>query len=338
FSAGLESWLEQWGMEALARLRKNRLLPHPERFTSFLLKARKLTRTFTTDRGGMRVEVRGLNAAGEQERAEWSLFARDGDSPFVPILPAAALLRRLLNGDVKPGARYAFEDLTLSDIADEMVGYSIWTNIKRDTLQESAFRNNLGTKPFDAMPSPIRVFHSPDAPVVWSGKADVETGRGPLHALITRLFGLPKAGRDIEVTVAVDRPWKGSAQSERWVRDFAGNSFHSVLTHHEDGTFTERFGPMSFKIGLKSDSSGLEMPVTGWHFGPIPMPRFLAPKSEAREYRDEEGRFVFDVRLSLPIVGLLAHYKGWLKPVERRRENSKSNENSERSRASLEAS
>ncbi|MEM8798256.1 MAG: saccharopine dehydrogenase NADP-binding domain-containing protein, partial [Pseudomonadota bacterium] len=47
FSAGLESWLEQWGMEALARLRKNRLLPHPERFTSFLLKARKLTRTFT---------------------------------------------------------------------------------------------------------------------------------------------------------------------------------------------------------------------------------------------------------------------------------------------------
>jgi hypothetical protein len=38
------------------------------------------------------------------------------------------------------------------------------------------------------------------------------------------------------------------------------------------------------------------------------------PSAEARETVDEDGRFRFDVRLSLPFFGLLAHYRGWLKP------------------------
>ncbi|MET0638609.1 MAG: DUF4166 domain-containing protein, partial [Hyphomicrobium sp.] len=38
------------------------------------------------------------------------------------------------------------------------------------------------------------------------------------------------------------------------------------------------------------------------------------PKSEAREFIGEDGRFHFDVAIRIPIVGRLAHYRGWLVP------------------------
>lgn len=48
--------------------------------------------------------------------------------------------------------------------------------------------------------------------------------------------------------------------------------------------------------------------------GPIALPRALAPKSDTREFVDERGRFRFDVAIGLPLIGQLAHYRGWLEP------------------------
>jgi hypothetical protein len=56
------------------------------------------------------------------------------------------------------------------------------------------------------------------------------------------------------------------------------------------------------------------MPVKKWRLGRIPLPLALAPQSHACENQDEHGRFRFDVRLSLPLVGLMVHYKGWVAP------------------------
>ena len=57
------------------------------------------------------------------------------------------------------------------------------------------------------------------------------------------------------------------------------------------------------------------MPVIGWRIGRMRLPLFLAPKSETREFSGDDGRFHFDVAIRLPIVGLLAHYRGWLEPA-----------------------
>ena len=53
------------------------------------------------------------------------------------------------------------------------------------------------------------------------------------------------------------------------------------------------------------------MVLRRWWLGPLPMPLALAPLMSAREY-EEEGRFRFDVRLALPLLGPLVHYRGWL--------------------------
>ncbi len=51
----------------------------------------------------------------------------------------------------------------------------------------------------------------------------------------------------------------------------------------------------------------------GWLAG-IPLPRFLLPVSDAREY-EADGRFRFDVALDAPFnLGLIVRYQGQLLP------------------------
>ena len=76
----------------------------------------------------------------------------------------------------------------------------------------------------------------------------------------------------------------------------------------------EAFGPLRFEFELLARSTGeLQMNLTGWAQGPIPLPAFLAPGSHAREW-EEDGRFHFDVPIALPLVGTVVHYRGWLRP------------------------
>jgi Domain of unknown function (DUF4166) len=55
--------------------------------------------------------------------------------------------------------------------------------------------------------------------------------------------------------------------------------------------------------------------VRGAQIFGIPLPGFLLPSSNTFENADDQGRFRFDVRLGLPVSGLLAHYRGWLLPA-----------------------
>ena len=117
------------------------------------------------------------------------------------------------------------------------------------------------------------------------------------------------------MTVTVERNNSSTGvKSERWIRKFSGKRFSSVLTTHGNGSFAEQYGPFRFEIDLTGNIDGIKMPVKGWNFGPLPLPLFLAPRSETIEYEDQQGRFNFNVRITLPLLGLLAHYRGWLEP------------------------
>ena len=56
------------------------------------------------------------------------------------------------------------------------------------------------------------------------------------------------------------------------------------------------------------------MEIVGWSMGPVPLPRFLAPMTRAREWVDDEGRFRFDVEIGLALIGPIVRYTGWLLP------------------------
>lgn len=316
FSAGLESFLEQRGMQVLAALRCLNLLPNLKPLAKILQKFRIVSRITTGNRGGMVVTARGLNDEGDAVQAQWNLLTQNDHGPFVPITPVAAAIKKLISGEIPSGARMAFEDLTLKDIDSEMAFHDISTQVEAKVIKNSIFEIKLGEDGFSKLASPLQRFHGANGATVWEGRADIEAGWW-LPRLIGKIFGFPPAGTQVPVVVSVDRGIEDNGtQFEKWERNFNGQRFSSVLRHEKDGVFTEQFGPFKFSIDLAAANGKIHMPVGRWWLAALPMPKFLAPLSEAVEFEDEQGRFRFDVRLSLPILGQFAHYKGWLKERE----------------------
>ncbi|MBA4219189.1 MAG: saccharopine dehydrogenase [Methylobacterium sp.] len=314
FSAGLEAGIEQWGLALLAWFRRQGWVADLAPLVPYLVKARRITRLWTSDRGGMLVAISGIDSKGRPRRAYWSLLAENDDGPQVPTLAAAAAVRALLADEITPGARSAAEALDLAAIEAEMTPYAISTSQDERAVGPALFEIVLGAQAFALMPAAIRAFHANDAEPVWQGRAEVTRGDGAVTGLLCRLFGLPAAGAELPVTVSVTRGDAFDENAEIWTRNFAGQRFHSRLSLDRNGELREAFGPFSFTLAAQSDREGLALPIANWRVFGLPLPRFLMPSAEARETVDADGRFRFDVKLSLPFFSLLAHYRGWLKP------------------------
>ncbi|APX13942.1 hypothetical protein BWR18_16020 [Tateyamaria omphalii] len=316
FSAGLESRVEQLGIEAIAALRKRRIIGSVNALIPLLLKARQITRIPTSTSGGMLVKICGLDADGITTEAKWSLVAHQDHGPNIPILPAAAAIRKLLSGSAKQGADFAHAALSLADIQSEMHAYDIKTATSLVKTHKSIFETALGPQGMNALPQKLRQFHGASGPVLWSGQADVTRGAGALSRLVGWIFRFPQSGQSVPVTVSIDRtrtPQEGPI--EVWTRRFAGKSMTSVLSGQGGGLMLERFAPFTFGLKLEQNAKGIQMPLRHWCIGKLPLPGFLAPRSETTEHIDGDGRFRFDVRLRAPFIGSLVHYRGWLEPT-----------------------
>jgi len=312
FSAGLESKLEHRSLQLLSWLRKFNVIPSPQVLAPLLLKARKVSRITTSDTGGMTIIVTGLDEHGVRARSEWSLLAKHDDGPYVPVLPAAAVIRKMLSTKLSPRAMLGGEILNLHDIENEMSAYAITTQTNKTAAQTSIFKRSLGDQTFSKVLLALQLFHGDYASSVWTGKGTVRTGSW-LTKVIAKAFGFPATGDNIPIAVTVDHKLDNKGRwQERWTRTFAGRSFNSLLKFTSDDHLTETFPPLTFNLGVTADEKQLTMPVAGWRIASIPLPKFLAPVSEASEYQDAQGRFCFDVKLSHPLLGLIAHYQGWL--------------------------
>jgi hypothetical protein len=316
FSAGLESRIEHIGMLLLAKLRHAGLVGNLERLAPALETSRRATRLVASDRGGMTVDCAGLDADGRPVNARWLLIAQKNQGPNVPVLPALALTRALLAGTVEPGAGVAVGVLPLAAIEAEMHAPSFTTSHAIVTGEaESLFARICGGDAYRSLPPALTAFHDSDGAPVWTGHADIDTSPSILGRIIRTLFGFPPAGRDVPVTVTVDR----QSETETWTRNFAGRRFASHLTPEGGNVVSERFGPFKILLGVSAANGEIAMPVVGWRLGPIPLPLALAPRSETREFADADGRFRFDVAISLPVAGVIAHYRGWLEPKTKTR-------------------
>lgn len=125
FLAGLEFSLEHFGLLALAHLPGG--VPWTKTTAKILHSARRLTRPFCGDKGGMAVRVSGIDSHGTPVAMQWSLLAENNDGPNVPTLAAIAATRALLANRIKPGARPCVGVITLRDIEREMANFAIST-------------------------------------------------------------------------------------------------------------------------------------------------------------------------------------------------------------------
>lgn len=305
FLAGLEPWPAHLGAWVLGRL-VQLLRFDPVPLAGLLVRVSGWASVVGSDRGAMRVQAYGVDGEGRAARAVWRLVAEPGEGPVTPTLPALAAIRAMAGGRVGAGARACVGVLALEEIVAEMAPHGLATEamVERGAICPRAIGPG-----FDALPPAIRALHETPGRSLWRGEASTEGASGPLAALVAGMVGFPKAQAACPAEVAIDADGERSV----WRRRIGGHAFASVLSApRPGGRVSERFGPLSMELRLTPEGERLMYRVEGWRLGPIPLPRFLGPSTRAHEEVDGEGRFVFDVEISVPLIGRLVRYRGWL--------------------------
>lgn len=305
FRAGLELGLMNRALAVFSRIRARFPFAIRSGLVRVLKRVADALEHFGSDRGGMRVEVIGrASGQGEFERTrrQWRLLAEAGDGPWVPAMPVRALLRGELP---EPGARPCLDAPSPAQLEQAMADCRI--RFERD---DGALRALFACVPgldLASLPASIRASHAVFHTRVLSGRARVERGRGVFARLLSTVFGFPAGSEDIEVEVTKTR----EDDHETWRRRFGSREFESRLRIAR-GRMRERFGAFEFELDLHIANASLHFPVRrGWLLG-LPLPRWLLPRSEAREFV-EDGRFRFDVAIEAPLgIGRMVRYRGWL--------------------------
>ena len=167
------------------------------------------------------------------------------------------------------------------------------------------FQKLLGDD-FDRLPPLVRRIHARDDLRIYRGQADLQRGSGLLSRLAGAAASLPPVNADTHLDVTIE-PWR---DGERWTRNFGGARMQSRMWAR-NGLLCERLGltTFAFKLGIEDDA--LVWRVIGTRGLGVPMPASLFGGVVAREF-ERDGRYRFDVRADLPVIGLLVHYIGWL--------------------------
>jgi Domain of unknown function (DUF4166)/Saccharopine dehydrogenase NADP binding domain len=275
------------------------------------------------NRGGMFVQVSGLDSRGKSLTREWHLLAEGGDGPFIPAMAVEALVRRALGG-VLPlaGARAAHAELELKDYEASFAKRQIFTGFrtKHATSQgqpqrQSLYQGLLGDA-WSALPEPVRALHAAVHPSEFVGTCTVERGTNILAKLVAKVVGFPQAGADQAIQVRFETCRLSDGRlAELWVRTVAGQSFSSLQfagIGREEALICERFGPITYSMAVLVEDAQLQLVLRGWSIFGLPLPCWLGPTVRAFE-RSDGGRFRFFVEIAHPLVGLIVRYQGSLK-------------------------
>ncbi|SNS67656.1 MULTISPECIES: DUF4166 domain-containing protein [unclassified Azospirillum] len=177
------------------------------------------------------------------------------------------------------------------------------------TQHMPVFRRLLGPA-MDRLPDAVRHVHDGEGRLELSGLAQVDVMPGLLPRLICALMGLPKAGRNVPVTVIFDR----TPTAEHWHRRFGKRHYASRLTAGtgaDTGLLIEQMGMITNIFRIEATADALYLTVVGCCFLGMSMPAWLAPRCRVAEGQ-KDGDFTFDIPIDLPWLGRLIHYRGRL--------------------------
>lgn len=177
-------------------------------------------------------------------------------------------------------------------------------------MTPTLFQKLLGAS-FYSLPPAVRTLHSVRGKATYAGRANILRGEGALSRMCARIARLPPALENANITVAFDN----SPAAESWRRDFCGHPMHSRLRAH-DKLLQERLGPLQFRFSLHVYDQALHWRVQRVRLlGLLPLPSSWFEGVRCRE-REHAERYEFLVEASMPVVGLIVCYQGWLEPVE----------------------
>lgn len=172
------------------------------------------------------------------------------------------------------------------------------------------YENAMGSAAFARLHEALRRFHSQAGKAVFRGQVEVEAPAGMLARTLAACLGAPLRASQGAIRFELD----ASARHETWVRHFPARTMSSTLS--ADGRHVvERMGPARLAFLLCEVDGGIEMRLDHLRFLGLRCPRWLQPQLVAREH-GSAGRLHFLVTASVPVVGLVASYRGHLDVME----------------------
>ncbi|WP_444931562.1 saccharopine dehydrogenase family protein [Microbulbifer sp. SSSA002] len=138
FSTGTEPLILQAGLSLCAQLSRLNL---PTTSSQFARIAHKLSARWPGGslHGGMIIRATGEDREGKRVGRQWQILGLDGDGPWIPAAPAAALARKFLRGEMaQRGAHACWQLLTLEEILAELKDYSVVTAIETLPTEQCA--------------------------------------------------------------------------------------------------------------------------------------------------------------------------------------------------------
>jgi hypothetical protein len=174
-------------------------------------------------------------------------------------------------------------------------------------VSRSAVAHVLG-EAFVHLPAEVRTAHGGET-LLLTGHANADVGPGWMPALIRGLFGFPRQGRDMPVSIAFSTDATGR---DSWRRDFDRRRYSSTMeagSGRRAGLLVERQQLFTWVFRLSVDGERLILELVAADFLGITMPRLIAPRCQAFE-TGAAGRFTFDITVDLPIFGQLIRYWG----------------------------
>jgi hypothetical protein len=147
------------------------------------------------------------------------------------------------------------------------------------------------------------------------GTFRVRRGPSRFMRLLATLLGLPAESEQARIALRVERTRRGG---ERWIRTFPDRVFRSLQWRRGD-LLVEAIGLVQCCFRLRADRGMLlleqERAVFGLHNITLPLPRWLAPSAAGRS-APEGDHVQVDVRVELPLFGLLISYSGRVTPED----------------------
>jgi len=175
-------------------------------------------------------------------------------------------------------------------------------------VNQPLFQRVLGDD-FHALPLAVRALHLRTGLNRYRGQVEVRRDRNPLARLLAWATRLPPPGCGM-IEVDID----ANEHGESWVRKIGTAAMPSRLWI-QDGVLCEQLGLARFGFRLTVEEGAIVWRVARVHALGVPLPARWFRSVQARESTDDDGRYCFDVLASMPMAGLLVHYRGWLDVV-----------------------
>ncbi len=172
-------------------------------------------------------------------------------------------------------------------------------------MTASLYETILGAR-YAELPPAVQTFHRMTGRVVLHGEVETEPPASRAARWLAWCIRTPRTPTRGPIRFTLD----AAPRQEIWTRHFPHQTMRSTLSLRH-GRIMERLGAVRLFFALEAEGGALQMRLEGLRFLGIPCPAWLRPDVLAEETGDG-SRFHFNVRASVPLLGVVAAYRGYL--------------------------